>query len=212
MGWLKRARKKLKKFGRTKFGKVLKVVGGIGLAAAGVGVGVKLARGIEAAKGVKGIGAKVRVILRGKKGIGGSADMTQEQKKGLFGGSIDRLSRKIKRKAGRKAEKYARKLAKYEGKQASLEKSLEAARESLGSGGVVSDEVDDSEWLDEQKKNLRQLKREFNGEADEARESDADESDNDTPEPAKPMSSGAKTALGIAGGAAVSWGLKQLFS
>jgi len=209
MGWLKKVRKKLKKFGRTKFGKALKIVGGVGLAAVGVGAGVKIAKGLKAAKAARGIGAKAGSVVKAGKGILGSKSMTDTEKKGLFGNSISRLSKKINRKAARKQKRIDRKQAKLDKKNSALQDQLAAARGILGSNDLEM-EVEDKDWISEQKQKLDDARERFFGGGDSEDSEDTELQTKQASMGGPDASKSLKAAAGVGGGLALGWGIGKL--
>jgi type IV secretory pathway TrbL component len=194
--FFKKIGKGIKKFAKSKVGKVVGIVAGVGATAVGAGFAIKGIKAAKAAKALvaankaKGLLSKGKSALKKAKGIGGSAVISEKENKALFGGGIDRLAKKIKKKSSKQQSKIDKKQAKLDGKQDNLDKSLMAAQEALGSGGAMNEETDDKGWLEEQLDRVKGLKK--------LRDSDVDDSSAPLPASSEGMTTGAKVATGAA--------------
>lgn len=140
----------IKKFAKSKVGKVVLTVAGV---AAGATVAGKLINARKAAKALqagKGLMQGKKALKKGKGLFAG----LKNAKESIFSGGVDRLSKKIKRKAARQQARLDRKQAKLDGKKSKLEQSLQAAKDALGVNGAMTAETQDTNWLDEMRERI----------------------------------------------------------
>lgn len=191
----------IKKFSKSKLGKVVGIAAGVGLTAVGVGAGVKA---LKAAKAMKGIGSAASKVKKGKGILG--VFKRKDANDTMVKGGVSRLAKRLARKADRKQRRLDRKQARLMLKQTGLDQSVAAAREALG-GGEISSKVREA-GESELNKGIEKFKENFLNEddgGDSSNDATATNASNDRLVVDQPMSTGAKVALGV-GAAGVAYG------